>query len=128
MKIYTAHSRNFDFQKELYEPIRQSSLNSEHTFILPHEKSSERFNSKKYLKNQCDLVIAEVSYPATGLGIELGWANIYGVPIICIYKKGSKLSGSLNVVSNNFLEYSNSKEFISGIRKSINQMQVSLNL
>ncbi len=72
MKIYIAHSRNFDFQNELYKPIRQSPLNNEHSFVLPHENSDEPFNSKEYLEDKADLLIAEVSDPATGLGIELG--------------------------------------------------------
>ncbi len=122
MKIYVAHSRSFDFKKELYEPIRQSSLSDEHTFVLPHETSDEPFNSKNYLKNEADLLIAEVSEPATGLGIELGWADTYEVPIVCIYRKGSKVSGSLKVVSKNFVEYSNSKELISEIERIIKQM------
>lgn len=122
MKIYIAHSRSFDFKKELYEPIRQSSLNNEHTFVLPHETSDDPFNSKDYLKNEVDLMIAEVSKPATGLGIELGWADSCKVPIICIYRKGSKVSGSLKVVSKNFVEYSNSKELISGIEQMLNQI------
>jgi hypothetical protein len=122
MKIYVAHSRSFDFKKELYEPVRQSFLNDEHAFVLPHETSDELFNSKDYLKNEADLIIAEISEPTTGLGIELGWADTYEVPIVCIYRKGSKVSGSLEVVSKNFVEYSNSKELISGIKEIINQM------
>jgi len=122
MKIYVAHSRNFDFKKELYEPIRQSSLNDEHAFVLPHETSEESFNSKDFLKNEADLLIAEVSEPATGLGIELGWADSYEVPIVCIYRVGSKVSGSLKVVSKNFVEYSNSKELIYEIERIFNQM------
>jgi len=122
MKIYIAHSRSFDFKKELYEPIRQSSLNNKHTFVLPHETSDEPFNSKDYFKNEADLMIAEVSESAIGLGIELGWADIYEVPIICIYRSGSKVSSSLKVVSKNFVEYSNSKELISEIERVINQM------
>lgn len=122
MKIYVAHSRSFDFKKDLYEPIRQSSLNDEYIFVLPHENSDEPFNSKDYLKNEAKLLIAEVSEPATGLGIELGWADTYNVPIVCIYKKGSKVSSSLKLVSKNFVEYSNSKELISGIEQILNQM------
>lgn len=122
MKIYVAHPKKIDFKKELYEPIRQSSLNSKHTFILPHENSNESFNSKEYLKNEVDLMIVEVSLAATGLGIELGWADIYNVPIICVYKAGSKIAGSLKVISKNFVEYSDSKELISGIEKIVNQM------
>jgi len=58
--------------------------------VLPHETSDEPFNSKDYLKNEADLMIAEVSESATGLGIELGWADNYEVPIICVYRNGSK--------------------------------------
>lgn len=123
MRIYVAHSRDFDFKKELYEPIRQSSLNDKHTFVLPHETSDKPFNSKDYLKNEADLLIAEVSKPSIGLGIELGWADIYGVPVVCIYRKGSKISGSLRVVSNNFIEYSNSEELVSGIERVLKQME-----
>ena len=125
MKIYIAHSKSLDFKKELYQPIRQSSLNDKHTFILPHENSNESFNSKDYLKNEADLMIAEVSKPAIGLGIELCWADTYNVPIACIYKKGSKISSSLNVVSKKFAEYPNTKELISGIEKILNEMETS---
>jgi len=117
MNIYVVHLRNFDFKKELYEPIRQSSMNSKHTFILPHENSNKPFRSKDYLKNKANLVIAEVSKPSTGLGIELGWADIYNVPVVCAYRKGSKIAGSLKIISKNFIEYSNSKELIYEIEK-----------
>ena len=119
MNIYVAHSRSFDFQTELYEPIRQSSLNNEHSFILPHEKSDQPRSSKEFFKNECALVIAEVSYPATGLGIELGWADALGVPIIFLHKKGSKISNSLKILSSNFIEYSNQEELISGIEQKL---------
>lgn len=122
MNIYVAHARSFDFKKELYEPIRQRSLSDEHTFVLPHETSNEPFDSKEYLQHQADVVLAEVSEPSTGLGVELGWADIYGVPIVCLYRKGSRISGSLQVVSKNFVEYSNNKELISGIKLILNQI------
>lgn len=119
MNIYVAHSRSIDFENDLYLPIRQSVLNTEHTFVLPHENSAEPFESKIYLKNVADLMIAEVSDASIGLGIELGWANIYKVPIVCIYRKGSKISGSLKVVSNVFEEYTNSVDLIATIAKYV---------
>lgn len=118
MKIYVAHSRNFDFQKELYLPIKNNSLNSEHVFIFPHIESGEPFNSKQLFHDGCDLIVAD-SYAATGLGIELGWADFLHIPIACIYKKDAKISGSLKVVSKNFFEYSNSEEMIEQILKAI---------
>jgi len=123
MKIYLAHSRDFDYKKDLYDPIRQSSLNQKHNFVLPHESTNEPFDSRSFLKNSADLIIAEVSRPTTGLGIELGWADVFNVPIVCIYRKGSRLSGSLKVVTDNFIEYSTHKELIDGIERIISKMQ-----
>lgn len=82
MNSYISHSRNFDFVKELYIPIRESRLNTEHFFLLPHEDSDTVFPTKDYFESQeCDMVIAEVSYPSTGQGIELGWAEMLHIPI-----------------------------------------------
>ena len=111
MKIYVAHSSGFDYQNELYQPLRKSELNKLHEITLPHEHSTDPFNSKEYIK-ECGLILAEVTYPSTGQGIELGWADLYDVPIVCLYKKGVILSGSLKVISNTFIEYENSKDMI----------------
>ncbi|CAN5189909.1 hypothetical protein BH09PAT2_BH09PAT2_03930 [soil metagenome] len=111
MKIYVTHSSSFDYQKELYQPLRNSHLNDLYEITLPHEKSAEQFDSKELIK-ECNVILAEVSYPSTGQGIELGWANIYVIPIICLYKKGMKPSDSLRTISNTFIEYENSREMV----------------
>jgi len=103
MKIYVTHSSNFDYKNDLYLPIRQSKLNIQHEITLPHEQTDELFNSKEYMKN-CDFILAEVSYPSTGQGIELGWADLYNKPILCFYKKGFKPSKSINAVSKHIFE------------------------
>lgn len=122
MKIYVCHSRDFDYKKELYAPIRNSELNIQHEFIFPHEKEDTSFNSKELLMSKtCDLVIAEVSYPATGQGIELGWANMLGIPIVCIYKDGTTPARSLSAVSSKLLMYTsieNMIEDISGVLRN----------
>ncbi len=100
MKIYVTHSTGFNFKQELYLPLRKSPLNTQHAISLPHEGNSMT-NSKELIK-QTDLVVAEVSYPSTGQGIELGWADSFRVPIICISQEGKKVSGSLQVITNNF--------------------------
>ena len=110
MKIYFGHSKDFDFKKELYEPIRNSELNKQHEIFFPHE-TDEFFNSKDRIKNS-DLMIAEVTYPATGLGIELGWAETLKTPALCISKKGYKISSSLKVVTKDFIEYSDPEDLI----------------
>ncbi|MFA6250100.1 MAG: hypothetical protein WC686_01190 [Candidatus Shapirobacteria bacterium] len=111
MKIYVAHSSSFDYQNELYKPIRKSQLNEYYEIILPHEKSIEQFDSKEYIRS-CDLLVAEVSCPSTGMGIEIGWANMYKVSIICIHRSETIPSKSLKVVSNIFIQYENGDEMV----------------
>lgn len=119
MEIYVAHSRAFDFRNELYLPLRQSLLNKEHNLVLPHESGGAFFNSEDYIRKTADLLVAEVSEPSTGLGIELGWANAYGVPIILVYREGSKLSKSLGAVANQTIEYGGGDELVMGLEKGI---------
>ena len=116
MRIYLSHSRNFDFTKELYNPIISSPLAEAHEFIFPHENSDHPYPTRELFQNKgCDVVIAEVSFPATGQGIELGWASILDIPIICIYKEGAKTSGSLHTISNKFLMYTSVENMIEDI-------------
>jgi len=123
MKIYIGHANVLDFKKELYQPIRDSQLNTTHEIILPHEvyENASDFVTRDIIKT-CDVMIAEVSFPATGLGIELGWADCAVVPIICIYKKGQKISRSLKVVSDNFIEYTDTDDMISKIGDAIRKI------
>jgi len=111
MKIYVCHSTKFDFKKELYEPIRKLSLNTEYEFIFPHEKTNQTFDSKNIIPS-CDLIISEISYPSTSMGIELGWANKEGIKIVFIYKKGATVSKSLKAVSNEFIEYDSTGDML----------------
>lgn len=117
MKIYFGHSKDFDFKEELYRPIRESALNNEHEILFPHE-TNEFFNSKDRIKSS-DLMIAEVSYPATGLGIELGWAEMLKTQVLCVYKKRYKISGSLKVVTKDFIEYESAKDLVEKLTKFI---------
>ena len=109
MKIYLGHSREFDYESELYLPIRADAQLKEYEIILPHE-NGQAFNWGKDFYGTLDLFIAEVSFPATGLGIELGWAYDAGVPIVCIFKAGMKVSSSLRAVTDKFYEYNNAEE------------------
>ena len=117
-KIYISHSTSFDFKKELYQPLKKAGL--DYSFIYPHEKSSKPYPVKKlFLSKKCNLVIAEVSFPSTGQGIELGWANVYKIPIICIHKKGTNYSKSLKIITKKIIEYSDNLDLIEKMKKII---------
>lgn len=121
LKIYVAHANSFDFRTELYAPLRNSNLNREHYLTLPHETSGELFDSKGFFKT-CDLVIAEASYTATGLGIELGWAEILGIPVIVLHKEGTKASNSIRAVTKHIRTYQDETEMVSLIEEFIENM------
>lgn len=110
MKIYVSHSREFDFKEELYKPIRESDLDKNHEFFLPHENDSY-IDAKEIIKNS-NLLLAEVSFPSTGQGIELGWADMLNIPIVCIHKEGSKISSSLKSITEKFFTYKDSSDLI----------------
>ncbi len=116
MKIYLSHSINFDFKKNLYHLIKKEDFHK--NFIFPHEKSDKQYPVKKlFSTKKCDLIIAEISLPSTGQGIELGWANIYKIPIICFYKSGASYSKSLNQISKKIIKYTDNTDLIEKIKK-----------
>jgi hypothetical protein len=121
MKIYVSHSRSFYFVKELYEPLKKSALAGNHQFIFPHDTSQEGYPSKDlFMDKGCDLVLAEVSFPSLGQGIELGWADIESVKIVCAYKDGAKISDSLKMVSKDFFTYKDSDDLIAKLTQYLN--------
>lgn len=113
MKIFISHASQYDYVSKIYKPIKSSGIYKSNEFILPHEEN-KLLNTKEIIKN-CDLIIAEVSLPSTGQGIELAWADFAEIPVLCMYEKSSKISSSLNFITNNFIEYDNSDDMINKI-------------
>lgn len=122
MKIYIAHSKNMNYIDELYKPVRNDEFLRNYEIILPHEDSKVSKNSREFYKT-IDIFIAECSEPATGLGIELGWAYDDGKKIYCIHKEGTKINNSIRVVTNNIYEYKDSTDMINIIKNIINNLR-----
>ncbi len=123
MKIYVSHSRNYNYRKELYDPLRNSVLNREHEIILPHEYDTTQIDSKELLRRGCDIMIADVTFPSIGVGMEIAYADDSGVPIICVFRKGSAPSSSLRKVTQRFIEYETIEGLISDIEKLLPEFQ-----
>lgn len=111
MKLYIGHPRDFDYQNELYIPLRTSEFASFVDIILPHEQEGKTFNSKTDLQG-VDVMLAEISHPSTGLGIELGYADLYQIPIIIAYKVGSQPSSSAKALGTHTIEYADPEDLI----------------
>lgn len=110
MKVFVAHASSFNFKDKLYVPLRASVLNAEHDILLPQEKEIEEI-TREHIKH-CDVLVADVSAPSLGAGIEMGWADAFGVPVIAMAEKGSHVSFSIdNVVSERF-EYESPEDMV----------------
>lgn len=114
MKIYISHSSGYDYINKIYNPIINSDISKTNTFFFPHENKDKVSNTKDIISSY-DLVIAEVSLPSTGQGIELGWASYANTAILCIYEKGAQISSSLKLITNQFTEYEDTKDMIDKI-------------
>ena len=119
MHIYVTHSKKMDFRNGLYVPLRNSKINKLHTLVLPHESSQENYSSKKFFREWCHFVIAEVSLPGTGIGIELGWADSYGVPIIAIHKHDVEPPKSVASVTDQFVAYTGVNDMIQKLEERV---------
>lgn len=120
MNIYISHSGAYDYENELYKPIKESELSKIHRFFLPHEPENMDTDAKIELK-QTDVLVAESSLPSTGQGIELAQANAAGVPIVCFFKTGSKPSSSLRFVTNRIIEYSDIFDLFAKLQAELNR-------
>lgn len=116
-KIYVSHSKSFDFKTELYAPLKKLE-NFE--FIFPHENSVSASSSKNIIKT-CDALIADISIPSHSVGIEIGWADAFRVPVIFIFRKDAKPSGSLRFISQEFIEYTTVADILPQLRATLVQ-------
>lgn len=118
MKILVAHSSNYDYQTELYEPLKQSALAKEHTIIFPHNEENLGIETNSQIPDT-DLMIAEVSYPSTGAGIEIGLVQAAGIPTLFVYKTGTTPSSALKFIKGTLIEYTDSSDLVSKVEAEL---------
>ena len=118
MCIYISHCGTQSDVLQMYAVIR-SVFSVKYTVICPHETSAEQYNSKElFLSGYCKFVIAEVTEKSIGVGIELGWASLLNIPVICICKDTVTPSKCLSVISDKFISYKD----MSDLKKKLNIM------
>jgi hypothetical protein len=110
MKIFVSHSSKFDYEKEIYQPIRNSVLNNQYEFFLPHENGLY-VNTKQIIQSS-DLMLAEVSHPSVGSSIEIGWGDAFGLPLVCVYQANTEPSSALRFLAGDFIEYDNPEDLL----------------
>ena len=69
--------------------------------------------------DQCDLLIAEVSKKAIGVGVEVGYAVGKGKPIIYLKRKQASYSTTVGGSADHFIEYENSVELALKLKETL---------
>jgi hypothetical protein len=115
MKIYVSHASASDFTRELYEPLKNSEFAGNHSFFFPYEAGVE--TDTREIVRGADLMLAEVSLPSTGQGIELGWASDDGKRIVCVSKEGVHPSTALSFVPHESITYMHTEDLLSKLSK-----------
>lgn len=115
MRIYISHSSDYDYETELYQPLKDK-FGDRYDIYLPHDRDNSGKNTKELMK-VIDLLIAEVSLPSTGQGIELGRAEALHIPMLLLKKEGIKASSSLKYLGASEVTYMNIDEMITSLEK-----------
>lgn len=124
MKIYIGHNKEINYQEDLYRPIMENKYyqNPNYTFFFPHRVDKNSQNDRTFY-NDIDIFFAEVSYPSTGLGIELGYAVDSQVPIVLLIKKGVKPNTSAKTIATAILEYTSPEDLKEKVENYIDKTE-----
>lgn len=95
MNIYISHSGTYDYENELYGPLKGSDLAREYHFFLPHEPEN------------------------LDVAAKLGLASAINVPIVCFYKSGTHPSGSLRFVTDKIFEYVDTSDLLDKLQAEL---------
>lgn len=101
MKIYFSGSirgakpRKTWFQALIKHLGKHGAVLTEHSFDLSYEEEIKFDDSWIWERdiiwlNEADVLVAEVTSPSLGVGYEIGKAEEWGKPILCLYKCNEK--------------------------------------
>jgi nucleoside 2-deoxyribosyltransferase len=112
MRAYIAHSNNHrDDLKPAIDCITQIIESCGHeAFVFTRHHTGpmterELMNTTKREVDASDLLIAELSHKAIGVGIEIGYATAHHKPVIYIRKSDSEHSTTASGISKVTIEY-----------------------
>lgn len=117
-KIYLAHSSKYDYQANLYQPIKSSNLNNEYEFTYLLDQPIFLPNTKETIKS-FDAVVAEIGYPSTGAGIEIGWADAFRVPLVLIHSSEYQPATYYKELTEYIIAYNSNADMIAKLQDTL---------
>lgn len=128
MKVYLAvpllHNRNKVLTKDIFKIIKNMGCEIVSDWILlddpnPNLDAKGIYERDSKAISSCDVLIAEVSEPSIGVGMEIMLAYSYGKKIICIHKN-TKISNILKGMPRVcILSYANTSDLSEKLRDAI---------
>jgi len=91
--FFSAPSITSKNQRELYEKIRQTILDLGANITYDWLKDKKNFNPRFLAKKAAeaikvsDIVVAEMSEPSTGVGLQIALANAAKIPVISLFEE-----------------------------------------
>jgi nucleoside 2-deoxyribosyltransferase len=138
MNIYFACSITGGRQDELaYQAIVKDLIAAGHNVPTAHLSQGDALDQESiaipediYTRDinwieQCQVLIAEVSTPSHGVGYEIAFALCIGKPVLCCYRKGSRVSKMItgNTHPNIFVQsYHSLAEAVAIVNSFLNDM------
>ncbi len=120
MKIYLAvplrASRNLDFARLLHGAIRESGHETVSDYVVCDDYDQGLLPSQIFERDiaallSSDCIIADISSPSTGVGMELGFAHINSKKILLLASKGSEPSRlPAGIPGASIIEYASEQE------------------
>lgn len=92
------------------------------TYIFSPDKEKEMMNKATKEIAISDLLIAEVTDKAIGVGIEIGYAYALGKKIIYLRKKQAEYSITVGGIANQQIMYSNNEDLKTKLGKALSKL------
>lgn len=116
-------NRDIEIAREIAQIIKTTGHEIISGWVLKRDPNGGLSEAEVFKRDtsgvrECDTIVAEVSTPSHGVGMELMLAHLLGKEIICVYKTGTKLSWMIRGLPNAILiEYKNMRDLRGKLRK-----------
>jgi nucleoside 2-deoxyribosyltransferase len=103
------HTPTFFFALEQFQ-----AQHPELKLVYPYQEAEQEHLTRQNIEAS-KLVVVEVSLASTGSGIELGWANAAGKPIVAFHQASAQHSPALNFITDQFHAYITEEDIVKAL-------------
>ena len=116
MKVFVSAPYTENLETEFLSSLESILKEADLDVVVPHKYVDEKEDIEKSIKrnfkllDDCDMILADVTKPSHGVGMEILYAHQKGKKIIFLRKAGTKVSHMALFHANELVEYNNQKD------------------